>query len=247
MPGKREAYGARIEAGEDPEAIALTESGLPGPRGNLELVGALGDVASAEALIRWASLGPEAVGGDEPRTVLVVGGLDGLGRLLAEGRSDVLPLLRMRAGDPRWRVREGVAMALQRWADHDAAAAFDLAGRWAADDPYLQRAAVAGVCEPRLLKAAPMAARAVRLLDDVTASLAARSERRSDDVIALRKALGYGWSVAIVAAPEVGRPAFERWLGESDPDVRWIVRENLRKDRLRRMDAAWVEACLARK
>jgi len=246
MPGKRDAYVARLEAGEDPEAIALAESGLPGPRGNLELVGALGDAAPADALIRWASLGPDAVSGNEPRTVLAVAGLDGLGRLLGEGRADVLPLLRSRADDPRWRVREGVAMALQRWADRDPDAAFTAAETWATEGPYAQRAAVAAVCEPRLLRAAPFAARAVRLVDGVTASLAARTERRGDDVVALRKALGYGWSVAVVGAPEAGRPAFERWLGDTDPDIRWIVRENLRKDRLRRLDPGWVEACLAR-
>jgi hypothetical protein len=33
----------------------------------------------------------------------------------------------------------------------------------------------------------------------------------------------------------------ERWLTVPDKDVRWIMRENLKKDRLRRVDAAWVE------
>ena len=32
----------------------------------------------------------------------------------------------------------------------------------------------------------------------------------------------------------------EKWLVSPDPDIRWIMRENLKKNRLVRMDAAWV-------
>ena len=32
----------------------------------------------------------------------------------------------------------------------------------------------------------------------------------------------------------------EKWLADPDPDIRWIMRENLKKKRLARMDAAWV-------
>jgi len=39
----------------------------------------------------------------------------------------------------------------------------------------------------------------------------------------------------------VGKPLMEEWLASADTDVRWIMRENLKKNRLVRMDAAWVE------
>jgi hypothetical protein len=32
----------------------------------------------------------------------------------------------------------------------------------------------------------------------------------------------------------------EKWLVSRDPDVAWIMRENLNKNRLRRMDTLWV-------
>jgi hypothetical protein len=44
-----------------------------------------------------------------------------LGRLLAEGRTELLEVLRRLASDPRWRVREGVAIALQKFGDADMA------------------------------------------------------------------------------------------------------------------------------
>ena len=31
----------------------------------------------------------------------------------------------------------------------------------------------------------------------------------------------------------------EHWLVSPDPDIRWIMRENLKKNRLVQMDAAW--------
>jgi hypothetical protein len=58
--------------------------------------------------------------------------------------------------------------------------------------------------------------------------------------------MGYCWSVAVSALPERGKPMLEKWLNSENKDVRWIMRENLKKNRLARMDANWVKACLAR-
>lgn len=34
----------------------------------------------------------------------------------------------------------------------------------------------------------------------------------------------------------------EKWLAAEDRDVRWVMKENLKKKRLVRADAGWVEA-----
>ena len=52
---------------------------------------------------------------------------------------------------------------------------------------------------------------------------------------ALRQALGYCWSVAVAADPERGVPLFAVLRTVGDPDVTWVVRENLGKARLRRL------------
>ena len=44
----------------------------------------------------------------------------------------------------------------------------------------------------------------------------------------------------MVALPDTGKPLMEKWLASPDPDIRWIMRENLKKNRLIRMEAAWV-------
>jgi hypothetical protein len=204
-------------------------SGLPGPRGNLELVAACGeeaDVGRAEALIS---------SGDEFATVC---GLVGLGRHLGQGDDTHVPLLHRHASDDRWRVREGVAMALQRAGDDDLERAFAIAEEWATDpDPLVRRAAVAAVCEPRLLQNPDFARRALALLEKVTSDLAATAatDRRSRGTRTLRQALGYGWSVAIAALPDEGLVAFRRLEASDDVDVEWIVRQNKKKARLRRL------------
>ena len=154
--------------------------------------------------------------------------------------------LRRLAADPRWRIREAVAIALQRFGDADFAALLGEMRRWARGTALERRAAVAALCEPRLLGKPDRVRDVLVLLERVTVALPALGDRRSDEFRSLRKTLGYAWSVAVVALPEQGKPVFERLLGSDDPDIRWVVRENLRKKRLERMDREWVEDALAR-
>jgi hypothetical protein len=210
------------------DAYLAAHSGLPGPRANLELVQAFAEEATPAQIHR-------AAGSDDEYLALC--GAAGLGRLLADGE-DVTAVLRGLAGDDRWRVREGVAMGLQRLGDTDLGRMLNLAASWARDpSPLVRRAAVAGVCEPRLLRDAGAAARALDLLDTVTATLTPDPDGR-----VLRKALGYCWSVAVAALPAPGFDRLDRWAASDDPDVRWVVRENLKKARLSRADARRVAA-----
>src|SRR5712664_378374 len=87
------------------EPYLKANSGLPGPRGNLELVEAVGEEADADLLWRLSASSDE---------FLALCGTAGLGRLAATDPEAVLGWLKELAADPRWRVREGVAIALQR-------------------------------------------------------------------------------------------------------------------------------------
>ena len=222
----------------DKVAFLRRHSGLPGPRGDLELVQAAADVGREPEFREWIASGS----GDEPTDeFLVVCGVVGLGRLVAEGRMGLAEELRAHASDRRWRVREGVAMALQRVGDADVSRLFEIVASWVDDRPYVQRAAVAGVAEPRLLKTGAAASAAVEIVDRVTASFETAGDRLSDESRTLRQALGYCWSVVVAADPEHGKPRMEYWARSSDADVRWVVKENLKKARLLRLDPGWVE------
>ena len=248
MRGKRETYRERLrELDRDEwETFLLTESGLPGPRGNIELARAVAEEGTADQFLGYLAHDPETAPTGTAEEFLPFCGTVGLGRLVAEGRREHLGTLREQASDPRWRVREAVAMALQRLGDADVEALLDVAEDWAEGNHLEQRAAVAGVCEPRLLTDPLHAERVFTLLDAVTTAVGTSDERDSDGFGALRKGLGYCWSVAVVAYPEPGRERFETWLDSEDPDVRWVLRENLSKARLSRLDEAWVESCRER-
>ena len=132
-------------------------------------------------------------------------------------------------------------MAMQRVGDADFAVLLAETEAWADGSALERRAAVAALCEPRLLRPAEHARAVLALLARITGQLPSLPERGSDAFRVLRQALGYGWSVAVVALPEEGKAAFEQLLASDDRDIRWVVRENLRKRRLDRMDAAWAE------
>ena len=131
-----------------------------------------------------------------------------------------------------------MATGLQRVGDRDLPRLRALVRDWVQDDdPLVQRAAAAAICEPRLLVTEPGARAALDVCEEATrwiASLPAQ-RRRDDDVRTLRQALGYCWSVAVAADPESGVPRFEHLRTSGDADVQWIVRENLKKNRLQRV------------
>jgi hypothetical protein len=236
---KTEQYRQRLASLENWDDFLLKESGLPGPRGNLELAQVVADTGSVELFERYLSLDAERAPTNSPLEFLAFCGVVGLGRLLVEGQRERFTTLRRFASDRRWRVREGVAMALQRLGDHDMDSLLQEMEKWRTGTSLEQRAAAAALCEPRLLKQDVHARAVLRILDRITASLRRAQDRKAEDFLVLRKGLAYCWSVAAAALPEEGKKAMEKWLVETDKDIRWIMKENLKKDRLLRMDAEW--------
>ncbi|MFI5282948.1 MAG: HEAT repeat domain-containing protein [Candidatus Dormibacterales bacterium] len=226
MGERAEKYRAELGRLKRWQPYLNKHSGLPGPRANLELVRAVGDEADSRLLWRFAASDDE---------FLALCGAAGLGRLAVTDPDRVMARLRELASDSRWRVREGVAMALQRIGRQDMAWLLGEMKAWAGGEPLVQRAAAAGLCEPALLSNPGDVKQVAALLDRITASIEAAPERREDDFRVLRQALGYCWSVAAAAAPEDVVGYMERWLRSSDPDVRWIMKQNLAKARMARV------------
>lgn len=213
-------------APHDVAAYLTASSGLPEPRGNLELLDAFRDVGDARLVRRFAT---------DPDEYLRCCGIVGLGRLLTEGAAELASELCGHACDPSWRARESIAIALQRLGDADPGRSRAIVADWVGDErPLVQRAAV---CEPRLLTDPTTAGAALDACAAATAGLLAvpEDQRRHADVRTLRQALGYCWSVALAVEPARGLVAFATLRREADPDITWVVRENLRKARLRRL------------
>ena len=239
-------YRARLRDLDTWEPYLLDESGLPGPRGNIELAQAVADEGSAELFDRLLAWTADRAPFGSREEYLAFCGTIGLGRLLAAGDASALPRLRELASDPRWRVREAVAMALQRRGAADMTGLIAAMRAWTGGNHYERRAAAAALCEPALLTRAEDVGEVLGILDEITAALAASRDRRSDAFRTLRQGLGYCWSVAVAAAPDLGRPAIERWMSSNDPDVRWVMRTNLTKKRMAAAGSEWVAAWQAR-
>jgi len=210
----------------DQLAFLAENSGLPGPRANVGLVSAVARAADQELVSQLEA-------SDDEYFLMCAAAARGLH---ADDPS-ILNHLRAYAVDERWRVREGAALGLQLLGDRDIISLVRIVGHWARDsDPLVQRAAIAAICEPRLLRN-PLAVTAARdACKATTARFAscAADRRRASDARTLRQALGYCWSVVIAADPTECLPVFLD-LDISAPDVAWIVTENRKKKRLARI------------
>jgi hypothetical protein len=241
---KIDKYREILKTLDDWDDYLRAESNLPGPRGNLELAHAAADLENLDQIEHFLSFDPQRAPVNSPDEFLAFCGVEGLGRLIAEGQSDLWPTLRAHASDPRWRIREAIAMALQRVGRNDMDLLLDRMEDWAAGDWLEMRAAAAGLAEPSLLQEEKHILRALEILNQITSAVESAQER-DENFKTLRKGLSYCWSVVVAALPARGKQFMERWLTSTDKDVRRIMKANLKKKRLIKMDKAWVEACLA--
>ena len=195
-------------------------SGLPGPRANLELVAAVAEEADADRLWRLSASSDE---------FLALCGTAGLGRVALMEPETVMTWLHELASDPRWRVREGVALALQRFGRENMERLLAEMRSWAQDTPLIQRVAATALCEPDLLQRPEDTVEVLMILDDITKSLGAATHRRTEDFQALRKALRYCWSVVAAGSPQNARPYIEKWLQSTDKDIAWVMKGSVGK------------------
>jgi hypothetical protein len=223
-----------------------SNSNLPGPRGNLELAYAFAAVAedfSAKDLHKMWELasGLINVSANEapvnnPKEYLPFCGAVTIGAIASahgEIRLKAFSLLKKLANDSRWRTREGVAMGLQKFIAKQGQDALEELDGWIVKNEWLaMRAVAAGVAEPALLRDEQTAKGALALHERIFSQILATGDRKTTEFKKLRQALGYSLSVVICANPKEGFKYLQRIIGLHDSDILWLVRENLKKNRL---------------
>ncbi len=222
-----------------------SNSNLPGPRGNLELAdlfaAVVGDYSGREQEKLWSlclrlaqfSLIEAPV--NNPKEFLVFCGARGIGALGASQRffQEAISRLKELASDLRWRTREGVAMALQSMIKKQPQKTLKEIVEWIESENWLaMRAVAAGVAEPALLKDEQTAKTAFELHKQIFAKIAVAGERKSNGFKALRQGLGYSLSVVVCVVPREGFVYMRQLAGQPDADILWILKENLKKNRL---------------
>jgi len=239
--GSKPDYLKELSALEEWDKYLMVHSCLPGPRSNLELASVVADHAPRELIMRYIQMDAEQAPENTAAIFLPICGVIGLGRLLERGEGQVLSILRRLAVDPRWRIRESVVIALEYWGKSATKDLLKEMTRWSKGNFYEQRAAIAALCHPQFLNDHQIAHDVLIILDNVTTSFYLSEHKKDAGFLVLRKTLGYGWSVAIPALPGEGKKLFEKWVQYYyDRDIRWIIRSNLKKDRLIRKEKDWV-------
>lgn len=225
--------------------IALN-SNLPGQRANLELASAFSEAVEERApreteqlwklVLDVTGVSAAKAPVNSPEEFIPFCGAVGIGsigsvapRFLAQA----LAALRELAKDPRWRMREAVCMGLQRLLAGRRRDTLEELERWVAGRSLLEmRAAAAAVASPVDLKQETMALSALQLHRTIMDQVLRTKERKSEAFRILRKALGYTLSVVVAAVPEDGFEYLCHLIDTQDPEVLWIVKQNLKKNRL---------------
>ena len=153
------------------------------------------------------------------------------------------------AGDPRWRMREAVAVALQCLLASRGDDTLRALGQWIGEHNWLDmRAVAAAVADPGLLQERKVALQGLHLHQVILRRVLESPERKSTSFRSLRQALGYTISVVTCALPEEGFGWMAYLIASGDPDALWIVRSNLKKGRLTRgfpERVEWLQGWLA--
>jgi len=219
----------------------IQHSNLPGPRANLELLDVVARASASRADLipiyeRW--LGLPTVSND-PAEYLSTVAAAALGSIAIEFDSDtaciVNRLLRNAANDPRWRVREGVAMGLQRIGEADFDTLDALLSRWAIDATFMeQRAIAAALAHPPFLKSPGVAIQALAIMRPIALTIAGvdSATRKTIEFKTVEQGLSYTLSVVVTAAPEPGFGMLATLIDSGDKSLRAIIQENLIKKRL---------------
>jgi hypothetical protein len=246
----------------DPDIAALEDylidhSNLPGPRANLEMIYAFADEVGALCVSPSVSLNrsyiamewllwrlinryPPGLFGDDPDSPLQLPQICSevaLGEWAATFQhieSGVSTLLEQ-ANSPLWRIREAAAMGLQRMLAHAWDSTIRRLRRRMLDASALEwRAIMAGVAEPALIETRDHALDALDLHYEALVYMrqVPSEMRRAETFRVLRQALAYSVSVVVAAVPEPGFAQMRAWAQWNDPDILWLLRENLKKKRL---------------
>ena len=172
----------------------------------------------------------------------------------------LMETVRKAASDSRWRIREAVAISLQHLGEGNPAALRRILDDWLSDgagkdgvenkvagtegtlsDRSLmeRRAVLAALAHPPLLGDAEFARYALKSADRILEEAAGvpAQQRKGEAFQVLKKALSYALSVLVAADPEEGFPLLERWAKNSDPEIRKVLVENLKKKRLQGVDS----------
>jgi hypothetical protein len=223
-------------------------SGLPGPRANLELACSFAAAVARMHLEEWqwdflleaARTSPTKAPVNTPEVYVPLCALLALGALYGTGlprprRRAALSAIKAAASDSRWRLREAAAMALQLIGEQDLEALRSIVIDWLPGASALEmRAVAAGLAHPPILSNEEFAGFCLETARGILSSISRMDakSRKQESFKVLRQGMGYALSVFVSKRPGEGFTLMRKSAAVRDADIAWIVRENLKKKRL---------------
>ena len=241
---------------ESLKSYLLQNSNLPGKRGNIELAFSFGDFieeiyASEKSrcfqycldLISEYDENKNEYGNEEFLPFCAIIALGRIAKNNTNKQDEILVLLKGNAKDERWRIREAVAMALQDLLDVYPSKIIDELKKWISEKNYLiHRAIVAGLAEPRFMKNEDIAKVSFEIHKHIIRIVEDEKDVKDKDFNVLVKGLCYTLSVIITGIQDDGFDYLEELANKKNPVVKKIVRENLKKNRLKLLNENKVSA-----
>jgi hypothetical protein len=212
-----------------PQGIELVsflekESRLRGPAANLSLVKQFADEATTEQA--------ESCSGEQSIFVTMCG-------VAASRNPDIF---KRAANNENWQLREGAVIGLQKLGRENLDSLYAVFDSWENANLLEKRCIAATLCDPALIKNVEKADKILTILDEYMELIELEKNVKNESYKAFRKAMGYCISVVIAASPEKGKEFFESWMQSPSSEIRWILSENLKHDRLRKVDSQWVDS-----
>ncbi len=228
----------------------VTNSGLPGPRGNLTLAAEASrliamDWATKRGFLKGLIIGWLA-SGDE---YLLFVTHSAIGHVLSGNPEEVewaVPILYEANFSPLWRAREGVTFALEALLEDRSDLALSLIDKWCKPrDPIVVRNSIVALAHPTQLRRNNAQLDALERYNGVGMEIVAKVIDPGDDVKMLAKSLGFTLSVA-AETDEGYLDEFENWIDGNIKAWRSIIKENLTKARIAKKYPSHIEALLKR-
>jgi hypothetical protein len=235
------------------EEYLLDQSNLPGKRGNIELAFSFADYIEENYIIEDKLMlldyctklisenkkEREVVGNEEFLTFCGIVALGRIGKIDKDQREEIIEILKTNAQDERWRVRESVAMAIQELLmSINPMETIRRLREWTREDNYLiLRAVAAGLADPRLMENSEIAKESLDLHKLIITKIAENQcKMRDEDFKVLVKGLCYTLSVVITGIEGEGFAYLGELVKDKNPVIKKIAKENLKKNRLKRLN-----------
>ncbi|MOA06141.1 hypothetical protein D3C78_1257660 [compost metagenome] len=191
-----------------------------------------------DLLLRWTKIDPSQADTNEARVFLPFCAILALGAYYpyAEGNNKKRCINEIvnSMSDPRWRIREGSAMALQRIGEKEFSTIKELMEQMFDSSNLLERRAfVAALAHPPILEDSEAVSFALdlseRIIDDIVAD---PSLGRSEEYRVLSKGLEYAISVFVERMPLEGFALLNKYAMSGDKRIQKIVKSNIGKARI---------------